>query len=551
MDMSSPDTAAIESLNASESHLPSVHFDFENTYARLPENFYARLAPTPVAAPQLVKVNVELARSLGIDPNALMSSEGVEILAGNRVAGESEPIALAYAGHQFGYFVPQLGDGRAILLGEVKDRGGLRYDIQLKGSGPTPFSRRGDGRAILGPVLREYIVSEAMAALGVPTTRALAAVTTGERVLRETTLPGAIFTRVAASHLRVGTFQFFAARGDTEGLRTLANYAITRHYPQAAHAENPIRALLDAVISRQAHLVAQWMLIGFIHGVMNTDNTSISGETIDYGPCAFMEAYDPAAVFSAIDENGRYAYANQPHIALWNLTRLAEALLPLLEQESARQKTGSQEAGSPATGSHKSPIQEPRSQPSGSQESRIQEAAVTSANESLAAFDPQFQAARIAGLRRKLGLYTERDEDLALAEDLLERMTANRADFTLTFRRLCDAAAGVEGDIGVRELFAVPPAYDEWAAQWRQRLAEESISPDARAAAMRKANPALIPRNHIVEEALNTAMWKQDFHPFEQLLDVVSRPYDDRPDLDRYATPARPEECVRQTFCGT
>jgi len=536
MDMSSPDTAAIESLNASESHPPSVHFDFENTYARLPENFYARLAPTPVAAPQLVKVNVELARSLGIDPNALMSSEGVEILAGNRVAEESEPIALAYAGHQFGYFVPQLGDGRAILLGEVKDRGGLRYDIQLKGSGPTPFSRRGDGRAILGPVLREYIVSEAMAALGVPTTRALAAVTTGERVLRETTLPGAIFTRVAASHLRVGTFQFFAARGDTEGLRTLANYAITRHYPQAAHAENPIRALLDAVISRQAHLVAQWMLIGFIHGVMNTDNTSISGETIDYGPCAFMEAYDPAAVFSAIDENGRYAYANQPRIALWNLTRLAEALLPLLEQESARQKTGSQK---------------PRSQPSGSQESRIQEAAVTSANEALAAFDPQFQAARIAGLRRKLALYTERDEDLALAEDLLERMTANRADFTLTFRRLCDAAAGVEGDIGVRELFAVPPAYDEWAAQWRQRLAEESISPDARAAAMRKANPALIPRNHIVEEALNTAMWKQDFHPFEQLLDVVSRPYDDRPDLDRYATPASPEECVRQTFCGT
>jgi uncharacterized protein YdiU (UPF0061 family) len=536
MDMSSPDTAAIESLNASESHPPSVHFDFENTYARLPENFYARLAPTPVAAPQLVKVNVELARSLGIDPNALMSSEGVEILAGNRVAEESEPIALAYAGHQFGYFVPQLGDGRAILLGEVKDRGGLRYDIQLKGSGPTPFSRRGDGRAILGPVLREYIVSEAMAALGVPTTRALAAVTTGERVLRETTLPGAIFTRVAASHLRVGTFQFFAARGDTEGLRTLANYAIARHYPQAAQAENPIRALLDAVISRQAHLVAQWMLIGFIHGVMNTDNTSISGETIDYGPCAFMEAYDPAAVFSAIDENGRYAYANQPRIALWNLTRLAEALLPLLEQESARQKTGSQK---------------PRSQPSGSQESRIQEAAVTSANEALAAFDPQFQAARIAGLRRKLALYTERDEDLALAEDLLERMTANRADFTLTFRRLCDAAAGVEGDIGVRELFAVPRAYDEWAAQWRQRLAEESISPDARAAAMRKANPAFIPRNHIVEEALNTAMWKQDFHPFEQLLDVVSRPYDDRPDLDRYATPASPEESVRQTFCGT
>jgi uncharacterized protein YdiU (UPF0061 family) len=266
------------------------------------------------------------------------------------------------------------------------------------------------------------------------------------------------------------------------------------------------------------------MLIGFIHGVMNTDNTSISGETIDYGPCAFMEAYDPATVFSAIDENGRYAYANQPRIALWNLTRLAEAMLPLLEQDSASQKTG---------------------------ESRIQEEAVTSANEALAAFDPQFQAARIAGLRRKLGLYTERDEDLALAEDLLERMAAHDADFTLTFRRLCDAAAGVEGDIGVRELFVVPSAYDEWAAQWRKRLADESISPDARAAAMRKANPAFIPRNHLVEEALNAAMWKQNFHPFEQLLDAVSRPYDDRPDLDRYTTPARPEERVRQTFCGT
>jgi uncharacterized protein YdiU (UPF0061 family) len=541
MDMSSPDSPANESLNASEPRVPSVYFDFENTYARLPEDFYARVAPTPVAAPQLVKVNVELARSLGIDPNALMSAEGVEILAGNRVAEESEPIALAYAGHQFGYFVPQLGDGRAILLGEVKDRNGLRYDIQLKGSGPTPFSRRGDGRAVLGPVLREYIVSEAMAALGVPTTRALAAVTTGERVLRGTALPGAIFTRLASSHLRIGTFQFFAARGDTEGLRTLADYAIARHYPQAVHAEHPIRALLDAVIPRQAHLVAQWMLIGFIHGVMNTDNTSISGETIDYGPCAFMEAYDPAAVFSAIDENGRYAYSNQPRIALWNLTRLAEALLPLLEQESASQKTGS-----PATRSHKSPVQEPRNQEPG-----VQEAAVTSANEALAAFDPQFQAARHVGLRRKLGLYTELDEDLALAEDLLERMAANRADFTLTFRRLCDAAVGVEGDIGVRELFAVPRVYDEWAARWRQRLAVESISPDARAAAMRRENPAFIPRNHIVEEALNTAIWKQDFRPFEKLLDVVSRPYDDRPDLNRYATPARPEECVHQTFCGT
>ena len=532
MDMSSPDTHAIDSLDAtSGSCLPSVHFSFENTYARLPEHFYARQAPTPVAAPQLVKVNMELARGLGLDANMLSSADGVEILAGNRVAHGSEPISLAYAGHQFGYFVPQLGDGRAILLGEVIGNDGVRYDIQLKGSGPTPFSRRGDGRAVLGPVLREYIVSEAMAALGVPTTRALAAVTTGERVLRDTILPGAIFTRVAASHLRVGTFHFFAARGDTEGLLTLANYAIARHYPQAAQAENPFRALLDAVISRQAHLVAQWMLIGFIHGVMNTDNTSISGETIDYGPCAFMESYDPATVFSAIDENGRYAYANQPRITLWNLTRLAEAMLPLLKLESPSQKTGSLKAGS--------------------QKSDSQKEAVTSANEALAAFNPQFQAARLAGLRRKLGLFEERDEDLTLAEDLLDRMAANRADFTLTFRRLCDAAAGVEGDAGVRELFIVPSAYDEWVAKWRKRLAEESTSPDVLAAAMRRANPAIIPRNHIVEEALNAAIWKGDFQPFERLLDVVSRPYDDRPDLDRFATPARPEECVRQTFCGT
>lgn len=519
--MSSPDTPPIEPLEASESTLPSVHFGFENTYARLPEHFYARLAPTPVAAPRLVKVNVELARKLGIDPDALASAQGVEILAGNHVAEGSEPIALAYAGHQFGFFVPQLGDGRAILLGEIMGRDGVRYDIQLKGSGPTPFSRRGDGRAVLGPVLREYIVSEAMAALGVPTTRALAAVTTGERVLRETILPGAIFTRVAASHLRVGTFQFFASRGDTDALRTLANYAIARHYPQAAHAENPFRAFLDAVISRQARLIAQWMLIGFIHGVMNTDNTSISGETIDYGPCAFMEAYDPATVFSAIDERGRYAYANQPRIALWNLTRLAEAMLPLLEQEAASQK------------------------------SRLQEAAVASANEALAAFDPQFQAARLVGLRRKLGFFTEREEDPALAEDWLERMAANRADFTFTFRRLCDAAASVDGDAGVRAQFADPTSYDQWAAKWRQRLAEETISPAARAAGMKKANPAFIPRNHIVEEALNAAMGKQDFQPFVRLLDVVSRPYDDRSDLDRYATPASPEECVRQTFCGT
>ena len=493
-----------------------VHFNFENSYARLPERFFARLNPTPVAAPRLVKVNENLARDLGLDPSTLASEQGVEILAGNRIAEGSEPLSIAYAGHQYGSFVPQLGDGRAILLGEVMGRDGMRYDIQLKGSGRTPFSRGGDGRAALGPVLREYIVSEAMAALGVPTTRTLAAMTTGEHVLRETALPGAVLTRVAASHLRVGTFEYFAARRDTEGTRTLADYAITRHFPAAAQAKQPYRALLDGVIARQAQLIARWMLLGFIHGVMNTDNTSISGETIDYGPCAFMEAYDPATVFSSIDHHGRYAYGNQPRVGQWNLARLAEALLPILVQE----------AGS-------------------------EESAVASANEALAAFEPQFKAARSAGLLRKLGLFTEREGDAALADDLLERMAANRADFTLTFRRLCGAAAGPEGDAEVRTLFADPGAYDAWAAGWRRRLEEEPVAAEARAAAMRMANPAFIPRNHIVEAALNAAVWRQDFQPFEKLLDVVSRPYEDRPDLELYTTPARPEEYVSQTFCGT
>jgi uncharacterized protein YdiU (UPF0061 family) len=514
--MSTLDAATILPIAASGHDGASVRFGFDNTYARLPQRFYARVDPTPVGAPRLIKLNAELARALGLDPSELASARGVEVLAGNRVAEGSEPLAIAYAGHQFGHFVPQLGDGRANLLGEVRANDGTLYDIQLKGSGPTPFSRRGDGRAALGPVLREYIVSEAMAALGVPTTRALAAVATGEDVLRETVLPGAIFTRVAASHLRVGTFQYFASQGDTEATRTLADYAIARHYPGAAQATRPYRALLDGVIARQARLVAQWMLLGFIHGVMNTDNTSISGETIDYGPCAFMEAYDPATVFSAIDVQGRYGYSNQPHAMHWNLTRLAEALLPLLEQEAGDQQ-----------------------------------AALASAYEALAAFGPQYEAARLAGLRRKLGLLTEHEGDPALAEGLLNRMTAKRADFTLTFRRLCDAAAGPDGDTGVRVLFADPGAFDAWATGWRERLRAEPASPRERAATMRSASPAFIPRNHIVEAVLTAAVERQDFGPFEELLDVLSSPYEDRPDLERYATPARPEEYVTATFCGT
>ncbi len=491
----------------------TVHFPFDNSYARLPERFYARVAPTPVAAPRLIRINVPLAEQLGLDPNELGSPDGVETLAGNRLPAAAEAIALAYAGHQFGGFVPQLGDGRAILLGEVVGRDGVRRDIQLKGAGPTPFSRRGDGRAALGPVLREYLISEAMAALGVPTTRALAAVATGETVLREMPLPGAVLTRVAASHVRVGTFQYFAARSDVEGSRLLADHVIARHYPEAEGTQNPYRALLDGVVARQAGLVAQWLLIGFIHGVMNTDNTSLSGETIDYGPCAFMDAYDPATVFSSIDHAGRYAYANQPSIAHWNVARLAEAMLPLLGKDK--------------------------------------DSAIVSAQEALAAFGPRFEAAYLGGLYRKIGLAAGREGDDALVQDLLTRMAENGADFTLTFRGLCAAAAGPEGDAAVRRLFTDGTAYDGWAARWRERLADEPEAPAARAAAMRAVNPAVIPRNHLVEEALAAAVERDDLQPFERLLAALSRPYEDTPGFERYAMPPARADRAYQTFCGT
>ena len=491
----------------------TVHFPFQNTYAALPDNFFARVAPTPVDSPRLIKLNRPLAVHLGLDPDRLGSPEGTEILAGKRIPDGADPIAMAYAGHQFGHFVPQLGDGRAILLGEVIDADGVRRDIQLKGSGPTPFSRRGDGRAALGPVLREYIVSEAMAALGIPTTRSLAAVVTGENVMRETPLPGAVLTRIASSHIRVGTFQYFAARGDTEGVRRLADHVIARHYPQAANADRPYHALLEGVIARQAQLIARWMLVGFIHGVMNTDNSSISGETIDYGPCAFMDGYDPAAVFSSIDEQGRYAYANQPRIALWNLTRLAECLLPLFSDQ--------------------------------------QDKAIEEAQLALGGFAEAFNAAYQAGLRNKLGLFTARDDDPALAQDLLDAMAGNQADFTLTFRRLSDAALDPGGDAEVRRLFAEPTAYDEWSARWRQRISDEPRDPAARQAAMRSVNPAFIPRNHLIEAVIDAAVNRDDFAPFEQLLVVLSKPYQDQPTLAGYAEPPKPHQRVLQTFCGT
>jgi len=482
---------------------------FDNSYARLPERFFARLPPTPVQAPKLVKLNEALARELGFDVGFLRSPEGVEVLAGTRVAEGSEPVAMAYAGHQFGNFVPQLGDGRAILLGEVIDAHGIRRDIHLKGSGPTPFSRRGDGRAALGPVLREYIVAEAMAALGIPTTRALSAVATGEEIWRETPLPGAVLARVASSHVRVGTFQYFAVRGDVEGLRALADYVIARHYPESAQAANPVRALLDAVIAAQASLVAEWMGIGFIHGVMNTDNMSIAGETIDYGPCAFMDKYHPETVFSSIDEMGRYAYGNQPRIAHWNLVRLAEALLPILGDDD--------------------------------------EAARAQAQAAIDAYPALFQAQMEAVFHAKLGLASERADDMALVQDLLDRMAAQGADFTLTFRALCDAATG---DERVRAQFTDSMAIDEWLVRWRARLAAEDVSPEARHDAMRRANPAFIPRNHRVEEALAAANGG-DFAPFERLVQVLSKPFDDQPDFAAYKDAPRPDQVVLRTFCGT
>ncbi len=488
-------------------------FPFDNSYTRLPERFFARRAPTPVAAPRLIQVNRTLAGELGLDPDWLAGPDGVAALAGNGLPPGADPVATAYAGHQFGQFVPQLGDGRAVLLGEVVDRDGRRRDIQLKGAGPTPFSRSGDGRAALGPVLREYLVSEAMAALGIPTTRALAAVATGEPVLRETPLPGAVLTRVAASHIRVGTFQFFAARGDAEALRALADHVVARHYPEAAQAQNPYRALLDGVVAAQAALVARWLLVGFVHGVMNTDNMSVAGETIDYGPCAFLDAYDPRTVYSSIDRAGRYAYGEQPRIALWNLTRLAETLLPLLSDDETE--------------------------------------AVAAAEAALAGYAPRFEAAYHGGLIRKIGLGDLREGDAALASDLLRRMAENRADFTRTFRVLCEAAERPEGDGAVRDLFVDPTAYDDWAPRWRARLAEAARDPAETAAAMRAVNPAFIPRNHQVEAMIAAAVERADFAPFAALLAVLARPYADQPDQARFAEAPADGGVGYRTFCGT
>jgi len=499
-------------------------FAFDNTYARDLEGLYVPWQAAEAPAPKLIKLNHALAEELGLEAKALDSAEGAQLFSGNQLPEGVKTIAQAYAGHQFGGFSPQLGDGRALLLGEVIDKYGKRRDIAFKGSGRTPFSRGGDGKAALGPVLREYIIGEAMHALGIPTTRALAAVTTGEFVRRERNLPGAVLTRVAASHIRVGTFQFVTVRGDMALLKKLADYTIDRHYPELKGQPEPYLGLLKAVSEKQAALIARWMNIGFIHGVMNTDNMTLSGETIDYGPCAFMDRYDPTTVFSSIDEQGRYAYVNQSPIATWNLSRLAEALLPLLIEEH----------------------------------NNDQDKAVAGATAVLEGFQERYQHYWLQGMRLKLGLTRDEADDFVLATDFLKTMEGQAggagADFTQAFRRLADVAqgAGEFSEIGLHELYADDTALKAWLPRWRARLDAEAVAPEQRAQAMRAVNPVYIPRNHKVEEALDAAVALGNYASFEQLLAVLQHPFEEQVGRSAYAEPAPASESAGyQTFCGT
>jgi serine/tyrosine/threonine adenylyltransferase len=482
-----------------------LHWNLDNSYARLPDSFFTRTDPTPVRSPKLIILNNRLAASLGLNIQELESENGVAVFAGNRIPEGAMPLAQAYAGHQFGHFT-KLGDGRAILLGEQITPKGERFDIQLKGPGRTPYSRGGDGRAGLGPMLREYIISEAMDALGIPTTRSLAVVTTGEAVFRETALPGAILTRVAASHLRVGTFQYVAKWGTFEELQALADYTLKRHYPHVDTDERRYLSLLQEVIKRQAALVAKWQLVGFIHGVMNTDNMTISGETIDYGPCAFMDTYDPATVFSSIDRQGRYAYGNQPYIAGWNLARLAETLLPLLHDN--------------------------------------QEQAVQLAQDEISHFMELFQGNWLAGMRAKLGIFNEEEQDESLVDNLLAMMQKYKVDYTNTFRALTFDKPEDTDLVETSE-------FKQWYEQWQARLNRQQESKDSSHQLMRNSNPAVIPRNHRVEAALDAAVNQEDYSVMERLLNVLSSPYAHSPEQAEYCT--LPEQSTQpyQTFCGT
>ena len=488
---------------------------FDHSYARLSDSFFARVTPAKVPSPRLIGLNRPLAEQLGLDAEWLASAEGVAMLSGNVLPVTATPIAMAYAGHQFGGWSPQLGDGRAVLIGELVANDGVRRDLQLKGAGRTPFSRQGDGKSPLGPVIREYVVSEAMAALGVPTTRALAAVATGELVHRERPVPGGVFARVAQSHVRVGTFQFFQGRGETERLRELADYVIDRHYSEARRATHVYQALLDCVIRRQAELICRWMQVGFIHGVMNTDNMQIVGETIDFGPCAFMEDFDPATVFSSIDHRGRYAWGNQPGIGQWNLTRFAETLLPLL-----------------ADG---------------------EEEAIELAQASLDLYGSQFNDLFVAGFGRKLGIEASAFRDSAAALEFVNEcfdvMKQGKVDFTLFFRRLTQVAAGENAD-SFLSLFADPSAGVTWLELWRALHAQGGSSAGGRAQAMGRVNPIFIPRNHRVEEAIQAGL-HADYSKFETLNAILARPFDEQPEHADYERPAAPDEQVNQTFCGT
>jgi len=494
-----------------------ISLNLEHSYADQLPDFFASVSPAWVPKPSLLQFNKALASELGLEQKELTTEVLSHVFSGNELPHDAQPIAQVYAGHQFGNFVPQLGDGRALLLGELLDRQGNRHDLALKGSGRTPFSRGGDGKAAVGPVLREYLISEAMHALGIPTTRSLAAVATGERVMRERPLPGAVLTRVAASHVRVGTFQYFAARGQVGHLRKLAEYVIQRHYPQVSDAENRYLSLLQCVADRQAELVARWMLVGFIHGVMNTDNMAISGETIDYGPCAFMESYHPETVFSSIDHAGRYAYVNQPSVALWNLARFAETLLPLMGQEDNK---------------------------------NILEEATTV----LETFMPAFQRHWYIGATAKLGLANPdkpgniSDSERNLVDDWLELLTTNEVDYTLAWRQLADAAEADASNL--QSLFSEHDQLNAWLERWRK--SHNGVPASQIASAIRSANPLYIPRNHFVEEALSTASDSGDLTLFESLLEVVQHPFDENPERARYATPASREFTSNyQTFCGT
>jgi len=487
---------------------------FHNRYVELGERFFARTTPAPVSNPALVIYNRALGDELGLADSCLDTPEGAAVFAGNQVPAGAAPLAMAYAGHQFGHFVPVLGDGRAILLGQLNRADGGMVDLHLKGSGQTAFSRGGDGRAALGPVLREYLVSEAMAKLGVPTTRALAAVTTGEQVAREQLLPGGVIARTATSFVRVGTFEYFASRGDLDAVKQLADYVIEHNYPACRAAANPCLAWFEAVIDRQAALIAQWMQLGFIHGVMNTDNMSVAGETIDYGPCAFMDHYAHDQVYSSIDRQGRYAYNNQPGIGLWNLTRLAETLVPLLAENT--------------------------------------EAAIELAKAGLATYRDLYEGYWLDGMRAKTGLATARDEDKTLIEALLDCMAASKADFTLTFYYLSRLAMDVtDHDRDVQDLFDHPEHFDAWAANWRARLQQENSDDVTRQSAMQTVNPVYIPRNHRLEAAIRAAEDHADFSVFHDLHAVLQNPYERQAQKDAYMQPPEPDEVVHQTFCGT